>query len=70
VRFRTLKIVVGRWGLKKNLEQNREQLTTAGADQIATSLHETCTQLVQLAQFLKSQRGQSANAGKPVAAAR
>jgi hypothetical protein len=62
-RFCTLKIVVGRWGLKSHLEQNREQLMSAGADQIATSLHETCTQLVQLAHFLRSQRSQPAEAG-------
>jgi len=35
------KIVVGRWGLKGNVEQNQEQLREAGADQVATTLLET-----------------------------
>jgi len=35
------KIVVGRWGLKDNVEQNEEQLREAGADQVATTLLET-----------------------------
>jgi predicted PurR-regulated permease PerM len=56
-RYRTLKIVVGRWGLTSNIEKNRDQLMTAGADHFATSLHESCTQLVQLGHFLHSQRG-------------
>ena len=55
-RYRTLKIVVGRWGLTNNIERNRDQLITAGADQFATTLRESCTQLVQLGQFLNSQR--------------
>jgi predicted PurR-regulated permease PerM len=35
------KIVVGRWGLKGNVEQNHEQLLEAGADQVETNLLET-----------------------------
>jgi hypothetical protein len=35
------KIVVGRWGLKANVEQNQEQLREAGADQVDTTLLET-----------------------------
>jgi hypothetical protein len=35
------KIVIGRWGLKGNLEQNQEELREAGADQIETTLLET-----------------------------
>jgi hypothetical protein len=35
------KIVVGRWGLKGNVEQNQEQLREAGADQVETNLLET-----------------------------
>ena len=35
------KIVVGRWGLKDDVEQNDEQLREAGADQVATTLLET-----------------------------
>jgi predicted PurR-regulated permease PerM len=35
------RIVVGRWGLKGDVEQNREQLLEAGADQVETTLLET-----------------------------
>ena len=35
------RIVVGRWGLKDNLEQNEQQLREAGADQFETTLLET-----------------------------
>ena len=31
------RIVVGRWGLKENVEQNQEQLREAGADQVETT---------------------------------
>lgn len=39
--FPEVKIIVGRWGLKGNLEANAEQLQEAGADQMATTLLET-----------------------------
>lgn len=39
------RIVVGRWGLKGNVEENQEQLREAGADQVETTLLETCTHL-------------------------
>jgi hypothetical protein len=39
------RIIVGRWGLKGNLEQNREQLAEAGADQVETTLLGTQNQL-------------------------
>ena len=35
------KIVVGRWGLKGNVEQNRDQLREAGADQVEMNLLQT-----------------------------
>lgn len=35
------KIVVGRWGLKDNVEQNADQLREAGADEVATTLLES-----------------------------
>jgi predicted PurR-regulated permease PerM len=35
------RIVVGRWGLKGNVEQNEAQLREAGADQVETTLAET-----------------------------
>jgi hypothetical protein len=37
--------VVGRWGLKGDLEQNQEQLLEAGADRVETALLETRTHL-------------------------
>jgi predicted PurR-regulated permease PerM len=68
-RYANLKVVVGRWGLKSNLERNREQLTTAGADHFATTLRDTCTQIVQLGPFLLSQKGAGAIEEKPSPAA-
>jgi predicted PurR-regulated permease PerM len=44
-RFPDVKIVVGRWGLKGGVEQNREQLREVGADLVATTLLETRDQL-------------------------
>jgi predicted PurR-regulated permease PerM len=40
-RLPEVKIVVGRWGLRGNVEQNVEQLREVGADQIDTTLLET-----------------------------
>jgi len=40
-RFPDVKIVVGRWGLKGNLDENRTQLEEAGANHIVTTLRET-----------------------------
>lgn len=40
-----LKIIVGRWGLKDNVNLNREQLQEVGADLMATTLLETRKQL-------------------------
>jgi predicted PurR-regulated permease PerM len=51
-RFPKLKIVVGRWGLRANLDKNREQLLAAGAEHFATTLRETRNQLIQLGQLL------------------
>jgi len=44
-RFPRVKIVVGRWGLKGNIEQNLEQLKQAGADLVTTTLLETRDQV-------------------------
>lgn len=35
------RILVGRWGLQANMEQNQDQLRDAGADEVATTLVET-----------------------------
>lgn len=45
VRLPAARIVVGRWGLKGDLEQNEEQLREAGADRVETALLETRTHL-------------------------
>ena len=47
-RFPHVKILVGRWGLRGNVESNREQLQQAGADLVATTLRETRQQLESL----------------------
>jgi hypothetical protein len=44
-RLPNAKIVVGRWGLKGNIEQNRDELTEAGADEVETTLLETRNRL-------------------------
>jgi len=62
-----LKIVIGRWGLQSNIERNREQLMTAGADHFATTLHDSCTQIVQLGPFLNAQK--ESTEGAPVSTA-
>ena len=49
-RFPDLKIVIGRWGLLgQELEKNRAQLVTAGADRVGTHLAETVVHLDQVA---------------------
>ena len=45
VRLPAARIVVGRWGLKGDLEENQEQLREAGADRVETALLETRTHL-------------------------
>jgi predicted PurR-regulated permease PerM len=40
-RFPKMKIMVGRWGLKTALDENRAQLLGAGADRVTTTLLET-----------------------------
>jgi predicted PurR-regulated permease PerM len=44
-RLPAARLVVGRWGLKGDLEQNQEQLLEAGADRVETALLETRTHL-------------------------
>jgi predicted PurR-regulated permease PerM len=66
------KIVVGRWGLKGDVEQNAEQLCEAGADQVATTLLETRTYLSTWLPVLeqavaKTTRDGSIRNGQPVA---
>jgi predicted PurR-regulated permease PerM len=63
-RFPQVKIVVGRWGVKSNVEKNREQLQAAGADYVAFSLAEGQTQLTSAIQHVNSQN-QSAQRPRP-----
>jgi hypothetical protein len=51
------KIVVGRWGLAGDLEQNQEQLKEAGADQVEMNLLETCKHLNSWLPVLTQQGG-------------
>jgi len=48
-----LKIVVARWGLQAQTEENRSELFAAGADFFGTSLEETAQQLIQLSQSVR-----------------
>ena len=67
-----VRIVVGRWGLKGNVEENQEQLREAGADQVETTLLETRTHLTSWLPVLspagaKASAGGVARDGRPVA---
>src|SRR5262249_19464770 len=53
-RLPDLKIVVGRWGQKENVEKVRERLQAAGADYVATSLLESCQQVLALIPVLET----------------
>jgi hypothetical protein len=55
-RFPKLKIVVARWGQQTDNSATREQLLAAGADHFGTTLEETTSQLVQLAQFMRPEK--------------
>jgi hypothetical protein len=50
-RFSDLKIVVGRWGLTAGADNERQQLRAAGTEYLATTVHDTLAQLVQLGQL-------------------
>jgi hypothetical protein len=57
------KILVGRWGLKDNVEQNQEQLKEAGADHVETTLLATRTQLCGWLPVLEQDHLEEAPAG-------
>ena len=46
----TVKVAVGRWGEKENLERMQKRLQASGADLVAASLADTRTQVVPLLQ--------------------
>jgi predicted PurR-regulated permease PerM len=47
-KFPALKILVGRWGYLGDTSKTLEQLRAAGADELAVTLEETCTQIANL----------------------
>jgi hypothetical protein len=51
-RFPDMTILVGRWGVKENVDQVRARLTSAGATQVGTTLGESRGQLVPTVQAL------------------
>lgn len=51
-----VKIVVGRWGAKGNLEQTFAQVREAGADDVETTLHETRSHLTAWLPVLAQER--------------
>ena len=59
-RFPQIRIVVGRWGLKNNQEENETRLRDAGADYVETTLVDTRNRLNSL-QFLDPAPAQPAN---------
>jgi predicted PurR-regulated permease PerM len=51
-RWPQMKIIVGRWGMKGELKDQREQLLEAGADFVALTLQEARSQVLQCIQLL------------------
>jgi predicted PurR-regulated permease PerM len=52
VRFPELKIVVGHWGFLGNIQEDRTRLLSAGADEVAMTLRETRSHVMQLIPLL------------------
>jgi hypothetical protein len=46
--FPTLRIVVGRWGLRRDPRKSRKLLLAAGAERVVTTLREARSQLTRL----------------------
>ncbi len=63
-----LKIIVGRWGLKDNVDVNREQLQEVGADLMATTLLETRKQLTDWLPILAYEEAKNAAQPQPISA--
>jgi predicted PurR-regulated permease PerM len=60
VRFPELKIVVGRWGFIGNIQEDRTRLLSAGADEVAMTLRETRSHVMQLIPLLSTLEPQPA----------
>ena len=54
VRFPELKIVVGRWGFNGNTQEDRTRLLSAGADEVAMTLRETRSHVMELIPLLST----------------
>jgi hypothetical protein len=54
IRFPDLKIVVGRWGFTGNIQEDRTRLLSAGADEVAMTLRETRSHVMQLIPLLST----------------
>jgi hypothetical protein len=54
IRFPELKIVVGRWGFTGNIREDRTRLLSAGADEVAMTLRETRSHVMQLIPLLST----------------
>jgi predicted PurR-regulated permease PerM len=58
IRFPELKIVVGRWGFIGDIQEDRTRLLSAGADEVAMTLRETRSHVMQLIQLLSTVEAQ------------
>jgi hypothetical protein len=54
IRFPELKIVVGRWGFTGNSQEDRTRLVSAGADEVAMTLRDTYSHVMQLMPLLST----------------
>jgi hypothetical protein len=62
-RFPQARLIVGRWGLKHNVEQHRHQLLEAGADAMTTTLAETRQELDSLKAVLREEQSPTLSKG-------
>jgi predicted PurR-regulated permease PerM len=53
-RLPELKIVIGRWGFSGNIQEDRSHLLSAGADEVAMTLRETRSHVMQLIPLLST----------------
>ena len=63
VRFPKLKVVVGRWGFNGNTQEDRTRLLSAGADEVAMTLRETRSHMMELIPLLSTLEQQPAPHG-------
>jgi predicted PurR-regulated permease PerM len=63
IRFPELKIVVGRWGFTGNIQEDRLRLLPAGADEVAMTLRETRSHVMQLMPLISTLAAQPAPHG-------